>query len=296
MDMRIRSELGTVLGLCLAATPILAAPALDLPLVRKQPCTVIASFPYTITAPGNYCLSADHVTDSGAGIAIASNDVKLDCKGHSITKSIRGPWYSTGIGSEFNLSNVTIQNCRIGDFGKGIAIGGRNIRVLNNSIDGAMRDGISSGGHSAHVIGNRVTNTYSDDPDHPGGVSISVFPYDVDVVTTGQVISNNVVVGAVDGSDAGIAVYGSSAPLITGNQILELNPAGSMVISAIVLGARGNTSTTGAVVSRNSMMVRGPNVRAVNGVAALCANNVAIGLQADAFASCQAATGNTVIP
>lgn len=281
----------------IAAFASVPTPAEALPILSKAPCTVIASFPHTITVPGNYCLGADHVTDSGGGIAIASNDVSLDCKGHSITKSVRGPWYSAGIGAESNLENVTIQNCRIKDFGRGIVIGGRNIRVLNNSVDSAMRNGIASGGHSAQIIGNRITNTYNDDPVHSGGVSIAVFPYDLDVVTTGQVISNNVVVGAVDGfSETGIAVYGSSAPLITGNQLLDLRTAESMVVSAISLAEWGNTPTTGAVLGRNSVMARGSGIRAVNGAAALCTNNVAIGLQVGAFADCHASAGNVVIP
>ena len=226
--MRTRLDLAGILVLLLIAMPYPPVRAQSLPLVRKTPCTLIASFPYTITTPGNYCLGASHTTDSGGGIEIASNDVHMDCKGHSITKSIRGPWYSSGIYAASNFDQVTIENCRIKDFGRGIVIGGRNLRILGNAVDGAMRDGISAGGHSVQIIGNRITNTHNEDPIHSGGVSISVFPHDLEVITTGQVISNNVIVGAVDGfSETGIAVYGSSAPLITGNQVLDLKPAQS---------------------------------------------------------------------
>lgn len=293
--MTIRAGLVAAIGLFLAAAPTLTAPAQELPLVRKQPCTVIASFPYTITAPGNYCLDADHVTDSGGGIAIASNDVSLDCKGHSITKSTRGPWYSVGVGADSNLVNVTIQNCRIKDFGRGLVVGGRNVRMINNWVDGAMREGIAAGGHSAQVIGNRITNTY-DDPGNPQA-SIAVYPYDFGVATSGQVIRDNIVVGAVGHSSyVGIAIYGASTPVVMRNQILDLGPPENVVATSIALNVWGSTATTGAVVTGNSLMSRSPGVQALNAAAVLCSNNVAIGLQEGAFASCQAGTGNISVP
>lgn len=277
--------------LFLAAFAAIPTPAHALPILGKTPCIVIESFPHTITAPGNYCLDADHVTESGGGVEIASDDVNLDCKGHAITKSSRGPFYSAGVYTEFARTNVTIQNCRIKDFGRGVAFGGRNIRIINNWIDGAMQEGIAAGGHSAQVIGNRITNTY----DEPGRrqVSIAVYPYDYNVVTTGQVIRDNVVVGATDSfSYTGIAVHGASAPVIMRNQVLDLRPSEGSDAFAIVLVE----GTTGATVTGNVLMSRSPNVRALSGTATSCSNNVAIGLLENAFATCQTETGNVSIP
>jgi len=280
--------------LVFAAVAPMPTPAQVLPIVRKTPCSVIASIPHTITSPGNYCLDADHLTESGGGIEIASNDVNLDCKGHAITKATRGPFYSAGIYTESARENVTIQNCRIKDFGRGVAFGGRNIRILDNWIDGAMQEGIAAGGHSAQVIGNRITNTYDD----PGSrqVSIAVYPYDDNIVTRGQVIRDNVVVGATDSfSYTGIAVHGSTAPVIMRNQVLDLRPAEGSHAFAIVL-VEGTMPTTAATVKGNVLMSRSPNVKALSGVAASCSNNVAIGLSENAFATCQAGTGNVSIP
>src|SRR5687768_1850994 len=92
---------------------LLAAPARAQTVVPG--CIEIASVPYTISAPGTYCLTQSFEVDitSGATITINSTQVNLDCREHSLYNvSIA----LNGSSSAIYLANrhdVTIRNCRI---------------------------------------------------------------------------------------------------------------------------------------------------------------------------------------
>src|SRR5207249_2839952 len=72
---------------------ILAALAFLFTVLAAQPaaygagCTPISSLPYSITAPGKYCLSGDlSISDStSAAITISASNVLLDLDGYTLS-------------------------------------------------------------------------------------------------------------------------------------------------------------------------------------------------------------------
>jgi|SRR5688572_1374362 len=283
--------------LLVLAITLQPASAQVLPINRKQPCTMIAAVPYTITAPGSYCLNSNHTTAYSYGIQIQASDVRLDCKGHAINRSVRDGG-SDGITATSDLQNVTIQSCRIDNFDRGVNVGyrGRNFQLLNNHVDNALSIGISVWGHGARVVGNRVTNTHNIPGQYSTG--IHMLPFEPSVSATSQVVMNNVIAGSSgDAQVVGLHVSGSASPQVTGNQILDLQVAdGGYGMSLWLSDWAQGAHTTGVKFINNTLMSRNPDVLGVVGQPELCVNNIAIGLDNAGLSSCLAGQGNTLIP
>ncbi len=82
-----------------------------------------------ISIAGEYILS-QNITDSSACLNITSDDIILDCQGHSIT----GTGSSYGIKVYGEMNGVIISNCVIRDFYKGIDLNGTNTSIFSNII------------------------------------------------------------------------------------------------------------------------------------------------------------------
>jgi hypothetical protein len=130
-------------------------------------CTDIPTLPATISASGNYCLSANHAVNitTGAALTIDANNVELDCANHSITNAATS---ATGSSSGIALTDqntVTIRNCRIhGGFTNGIyalqtlSAPNKNyyINIVDNYIAGPYLYGILAYGSAIEITGNRI--------------------------------------------------------------------------------------------------------------------------------------------
>jgi parallel beta-helix repeat protein len=142
----------------------LAAPLLLLAALHSRPaaaetltCTQINSLPTTISAPGHYCINAHFAAVfTTAAVNINSSNVVFDCNDHVITQA------GTAAVSGFyvnNKSQVTIRNCVVVGFGRGISyfetLAGysKNNRVANNDVRKSKIVGIQMAG-SANVVEN----------------------------------------------------------------------------------------------------------------------------------------------
>lgn len=287
-----------ILGMALPAM----LPAADMPVVRapREACTMINAVPRTISTPGSYCLDADLVSTTFAGILIQSSHVSLDCRSHSITQQVRDIG-GYGIAVNPGVQNVAIRNCRVKNFDRGISTGFpmTNLQILNNRVEDAFSVGIQAAGNRARVIGNQVVDTRN----IPGqqSVGISIGPQDLGVPAVGVVVQDNVVAGTKsDATPFGIMVAGSSSPQLTNNRILDLQPGPGNAGLAIYLSQFQGMDTTHAKLTNNTMMARVPLVQgvfSVGGVTATCVGNIAIGLSASGFSnSCQTSARNSESP
>lgn len=192
----------------------------------RQGCMPITSLPRTISAPGRYCYVSDLASSTLNGLRIEASGVVLDCAGFRTTSSLARTAGGDGIYTAGPVRNVTIRNCHVVGFDRGITAFARAaaVRILDNHVDAAQTMGIGAWGDDAQVIGNRVTNTH---PSQPGQYAngITLLPVSPETAAQRQVLKRNVVVN-VYGSDqtSGIVVSGSTAPTIVGNSVMELRP------------------------------------------------------------------------
>ena len=120
------------------------------------------TMPFTITHNNSYyCLDENIGWDTVEGINFASNteNTTLDCIGYSVSHNV--DYEQTGI-SMNSLTNVTIKNCIVTNFGQGISIdSSNNCTFINNSI--------SSNTLGFYLLGNSAYNNITGG--HIGGNS-----------------------------------------------------------------------------------------------------------------------------
>ncbi|GAB3345334.1 hypothetical protein GCM10027430_01790 [Lysobacter tyrosinilyticus] len=237
------------------------------------------------------------------GVRIEANYVELDCRGFSTTTSLGRTGGTDGISVINGARYATIRNCKVIGFDRGItAFGGSTYaRILNNHVDSSISDGIGAWGDYAQITGNRVSNTHPEDPSQYAQ-GISLLPASPQVAARGQVVSNNLVVNTYGGAVvAGIYVSGSTAPVISGNSILELRPATDGYSIGLWLGnwVQG-ANTTAARITGNQIVSRHANLMDAYlqyGQAERCDNNITIGAASNlAPGNCMAGLGNQAIP
>jgi len=132
-----------------------------------QACTTISSLPYTISASGNYCLTANHTVNmvSGSAITVDASDVVLDCKDFIVRNNATN---ANGSSNGVNIASehaVTVKNCRImGGFTNGIRATQNNSSanvsyyntIVDNYIAGPYWHGIYAYGSGIEIRDNRV--------------------------------------------------------------------------------------------------------------------------------------------
>jgi len=170
-------------------------------------CTPIPSLPYTISAQGIYCLTANLATSqaSGSAITIAANNVTLDLNGWKVGGQAAGT--GTGaVGISSAANNVTIKNGIVRGFMFGMYLTGRGATVQGITADQNTSIGIYVGGPGSVVQGNQVVDT--------GGSSLysNVFAVGIDVYGSGTLVQNNLVSGlTATGNDSEWGIYVDSA-------------------------------------------------------------------------------------
>lgn len=258
--------------------------------------TIINTLPYTISSPGTYCLRTNSITQSFYGVQILSSDVVLNCRGRSIEAAVPQSG-SDGISTMSGLDNVTVQNCIVKGFDRGISIGheAHGAQVLNNRVENGLSDGIIVWGHNARVVNNRVSNMRPESGQQV--VGISLLPFSPEVSATGQELLNNTVASmSASYLLVGLMVSGSTEPRIVNNHVLDLQPApGAYAASIWMTGWAQGANTTGGQLINNSSMARFEGVQALWGQPALCRGNTAVGLTFG-FEGCLTQSDNVLIP
>jgi hypothetical protein len=129
--------------------------------------SVIVSLPATIDTPGSWCLTANLTTNivSGNAIAIAANNVVLDCNGFRIDGYGAGDTSSAVGISATGRRNITIRNCEVRGFLFGAYLddqsqptSGRHL-VEDNVFNQNHYVGVYVGGDGSTVRRNQVLQT-----------------------------------------------------------------------------------------------------------------------------------------
>ncbi|HEY0661024.1 MAG TPA: hypothetical protein VGD21_06875 [Lysobacter sp.] len=242
----------------------------------------IDALPATIQTQGTWCLNQDLATaiTVGNAITVATNNVTIDCNGFKIGGLAAGEASQAhGIFANGQL-NITVRNCAVRGFWRGIALSGSGHRVEDNRLDQSLQIGIAVFGDNHHVQGNRVFDT--------GGAPDSSVSYGI---TGSADIIDNTVDGvfatAANSGTSGISTFGGGSQ-VRGNRVRGLSAQGTGVANGIVAGATGvnvrdNTVALVQATPGNGVYGTGPQTS--------CTGNVVIGFGV-AYFSCDQGYAN----
>jgi parallel beta-helix repeat protein len=214
----------TLLAACLLAAATASTPS---QAETAATCdTIIAALPAVLTTRGVYCLNKDLGTSitSGAAITVHTNQVTIDCNGYRIS-GLGGGAGTAATGVYANArSLVTVRNCGVRGFAKGIALTGDTTLVENNHLDQNRIAGIDVRGDGNLVRGNRVFDT--------GASSTVVATVTGIYAENGTDVRDNVVENVLASAEPntdvyGIYQYGGSAVHVAGNTVRYLAPSGT---------------------------------------------------------------------
>jgi nitrous oxidase accessory protein NosD len=125
-------------------------------------CTAITYVPYSITAPGNYCLTDNISTavTSGYVITVSASDVVLDFNGFTLDGSSAGPsTLARGIFTTSAAARVVIRNGRVYGFAYGTSLNGPGAEVRDMVFESNLYKGIHVFGNYAVIAHNKILNT-----------------------------------------------------------------------------------------------------------------------------------------
>ena len=165
----------------------------------------ITALPATITLQGTWCFNKDLATSNPNVVAIdiQTNNVTIDCNGYKLGGQSAGEnTQSIGFRSIDHI-NITIRNCTVRGYQKGISITGNftSGHVLeNNRADFSTRIGIEIEGSGSTVRHNTITETGGGASVNYGrgmsiGAGVDVMDNLIDGVYRGQVGATGVAYG-----------------------------------------------------------------------------------------------------
>jgi len=267
-------------ALWLAATPCLAAESYD-------NCTgFIESVPVTITAQGTWCLRGDLATPiaAGAAIEIGTSNVTLDCN-HFKLGGLAGGLGTTASGvSALDRSNLTIRQCNIRGFMRGIYLretgsGAGGHLVEDNRLDGNTLQGISVRGDGSVIRRNMVLNTGGSTTALAAtaiatGLDVDVIDNTVDRVTA-LAGSNNDSWGIHTVSNTGGSITGNRVRRVAGDgsgdaRSIQNEAHGNIVLSGNQVIGDGSAGSLGIACVANTGWARGNTVAATSSGLYLC--------------------------
>ena len=153
----------------LTASVILITPWAQPLGAETTSCTVIDALPYTISASGVYCLTADFDVNlnAGAAITIDSSHVVLDMNGHKVANGAGNATQAYGI-SALNRTSLTVREGTVIGFLIGVSIkdnSGGYATVQNCIVEDVRANfnkyqGINVEGKMNVVRNNHVLYTY----------------------------------------------------------------------------------------------------------------------------------------
>jgi hypothetical protein len=199
--------------------------------LAQADCTPITSLPYTIGAPGQYCLTSTLTTvlTQGAAISIGASDVVLDLQGHAIEGSGAADTSAFGILASGALADITVRNGIVRGFSMGVILSSTNGLaghvVENIRAEGNTTAGIKVFGPDCSVHDNQVVAT--------GGTNVgSVVQAIVVQGARARVLDNDVIgfdLTTGPGTASGVLVKGSQA-LIERNRVVGATSYGILIV------------------------------------------------------------------
>jgi hypothetical protein len=263
-------------------------------------CTnFVTSLPATITTQGNWCLNKDLSTgiSSGAAITINANNVTLDCNDFKIGGLSAGvATAAVGIASS-NRNNITVRNCNVRGFLKGIQVGEGNTSghlIERNRIDNPTWVGMDIIGDGAVVRENRVLNVGGTTAVTNVWRAVGIYSQG-DVEILGNLVSGVYATPGSNGHAVGIQAGNNAAGSIIDNNVKNILADGSGWSYGVDLfGVAGRVS----VDSNNVIGPGTPNSLAVTcaeGNNVVLAGNLASGWKY-AQNDCAHDGGNIIIP
>jgi parallel beta-helix repeat protein len=237
----------------LASLGLLAIPA-GPAAAETLTCTNVASLPTTISVAGHYCLNANFSAAFVASpVTINTSNVVLDCNDHTITQT--GTGAPNGI-TVNNQSNVTVRNCAINGFGRGIAFyetvvnTSRNNRIEHNDVRKSKVAGIQVGGSANLIEANRVSeNVGPPSPQTTYGILVN----SAGNAGVGNVIRNNIVTNIAPGNYNaiyGIYLLDVDNSVVQGNTISALFPP----LDMSTYGIWGGLNSLGTAAIKNTVL------------------------------------------
>jgi hypothetical protein len=253
---RAASRVGAILSILAA---ILSQPACS----ETTICTQITTIPWTITAPGVYCLISDlsAVVTYGSAIQINASDVTLDLNRHALTN------FQTAVGtfaigiSAYQQRNVVIKNGSVQGFWIGVALlDASPYTTMQDSVieDMDAERNLSSAlyvqGQGNLVWHNRATQTVG-----ASGAAAIVASGPNNIIRNNEVVAT---AGTANGNAFAIWAYLCNGLIVEDNRIIGVAAASA---SAVTIGVyvlyssqaviRGNTvesaGTSGATAPRS---------------------------------------------
>ncbi len=209
-------------------------------------CTPITAVPYTISAPGKYCVTGNlTVAAAGSAITINTDNVTLDFGGYELSGvgimggsnngitlvnrnnivirngSLRA--FDAGVYSVTGL-NVTVEDMSISSVGSGIStINGSHYSFRSNRIFDALYRGISLSQSLPFLINaqDQVANVSDNEISAIGGVNqaSSSVVYGIYAQYNVSIVSNNKISG-VRGATGSAGIYLARGSVAVGNTIL----------------------------------------------------------------------------
>jgi len=214
-------------------------------------CTEITSLPATLSIQGNYCLKRDLST----AIASGTNNVTIDCNGFKVGGLGAGAGTRTHGIYASDRSNITIRQCNIRGFYRGIYLIGTNSAghlIENNALNGNTYLGIRANGEGVTIRGNRIVDTGgTDDAGGTYGGILLDGP-------SGHIVDNDIAgaVSSVNGINVlkGIRVSGVRN-VVEDNRISDLVAAEGGLVTGIMIEGGGTEVPLQAVLRGNSVLM-----------------------------------------
>ncbi|RME78853.1 MAG: hypothetical protein D6769_03875 [Methanobacteriota archaeon] len=235
-----------------------------------------------ISDPGTYTLTKsldniNYVVGGRAGkscIFITANDVTLDCQGHSLT--YLGTENVIGIQVDNNKQGITIKNCLINGFYKGMTLfHSSNLLVDGNTIYGSMEQGIDSTIDNSIISNNNIEGNKAGILVGGSGNTIegntvnNNADFGIRVVATTSIVANDNTINSntIFGGNIGISSYGSATDIrrtsMTNNNITS-------TATAIQLHNSQDGTITDNIITGNAI-----GIKAISSSGNTISNNIA---------------------
>lgn len=250
----------------LAAASCLALYAVSASAQETVCSATITALPFTISAPGTYCLKASLATAAvtGAAVSVESDDVLIDLKGFALDGPAVPTAFTIGVRA-LDRRHVSVRNGTVRGFQVGVLLQStavepafysvERVRAIANTNVGLR---VASAGSNV-VRDNAVLSTGGFDNAIPTCVGI-------DVSGAGSRVEGNLISGLVacpaGGTRAAIQISSCLGCLVQGNEALSgavlANSEGVQVLSAdaLVVDNRLTRFSTGVLFSAGSVSSR----------------------------------------
>jgi hypothetical protein len=217
-------------------------------------CTTLSALPATISTAGHYCLNANFSQNFAASpVTINASNVLLECNDRTITNT--GAGAPNGI-TVNNQSQVTVRNCNLNGFGRGIAFyetvvgASRNNHVEHNDVRRSKVAGILVGGTANLVEYNRVSENLGG----AGGATYGILVNSAGNAGVGNVVRKNIVghiAPSVYVTVWGIYLLDVDNTLVANNTVTALFPPLDLYAHGIVggLNSLGNAAIGNTVIT-----------------------------------------------